>query len=135
MFFFQVPRLPEMFFSARGYQTGLGSLVKTSRPGTFSKEDLDRYRKAWEQPGAVTAMINWYRALLRRPFSFRVGRIRIPTLLLWGKRDSFLLPSLATVSTRRCDDVKLIWFEEATHWVHHEEPEAVNSAIVKFFGK
>jgi epoxide hydrolase 4 len=40
------------------------TLAKTSRPGTFSKEDFEAYRKAWRQPGAPTGMINWYRALL-----------------------------------------------------------------------
>src|SRR5580658_7680689 len=61
MLFFQIPRLPELLFAQNGTRT----LLRTSRPGTFSPEDLDRYREAWSQPGALTAMINWYRALLR----------------------------------------------------------------------
>ncbi len=66
-FFFQVPRLPELFFSAWNFRAGVQSMVRTSRPGTFSPEDLSSYRSAWRQPGAVTAMINWYRALFRYP--------------------------------------------------------------------
>src|SRR3954470_10486534 len=75
MFFFQMPRVPEFFFAAWNFRSGIQSLVRTSRPGTFSPEDLSVYRSAWAQPGAVTAMIHWYRALFRYPSSFRVGRI------------------------------------------------------------
>ncbi len=132
MFFFQIPRLPELLFSAGNYQAGVRSLVKTSRPGTFSDEDLAQYRKAWAQPGAPTGMIHWYRALLRKPFAVRVKTIKMPTLILWGKLDAFLLPSLAPASVSYCRNARIVWFDSATHWVHHEEPEAVNTAILDF---
>jgi pimeloyl-ACP methyl ester carboxylesterase len=132
MVFFQIPRLPERLFSADGYKGGERSLIKTSRPGTFSPEDLVQYRKAWGQPGALKAMLNWYRALLRNPSAFRTKIVQVPTLILWGKKDTFLLPGLAPASLRKCQNGKLLWFEDATHWVHHEEPVAVNAAIVKF---
>lgn len=132
MVFFQLPVLPERFFGAKDFQGGVDSLVKTSRPGTFSAEDLGQYRKAWGQPGAVRAMLSWYRALGRDPGAFRLGQITVPTLILWGKKDAFLLPGLASASLGECQRGQLIWFEECTHWLHHEEPEAVNAAIVKF---
>jgi pimeloyl-ACP methyl ester carboxylesterase len=135
MFFFQMPRVPEFAFSAWDFRSGVQSLVRTSRPGTFSAEDLAQYRSAWAQPGAVTAMINWYRALFRHPASFRVGRIEVPTRVLWGKKDAFLLPSLATVSQRKCDRAEVLWFDRATHWLHLEEPDAVNSALIEFFSR
>ena len=40
-------------------------LVSSGKPGTFTPADLAEYKKAWAQPGALTAMINWYRAVLR----------------------------------------------------------------------
>lgn len=46
VFFFQLPWLPELLFSARGFKTGLRSLVKTSRQGTFTAADLALYRQA-----------------------------------------------------------------------------------------
>jgi epoxide hydrolase 4 len=132
-FFFQVPRLPEWLFSAWNFRLGVRSLVRTSRPGTFSPEDLSQYRSAWAQPGAVTAMINWYRALMRNPSSFGVEHVAVPTRILWGKKDAFLLPSLASASQRRCTRSEVVWFEGATHWLHLEEPDAVNSALIEFF--
>jgi pimeloyl-ACP methyl ester carboxylesterase len=132
MFFFQMPRVPEWFFSAGNFRAGVQSLVRTSRPGTFSPEDLSEYRRAWSQPGAVSAMLHWYRALFRYSVHFRVGRIEVPTRILWGKNDVFLLSSLATVSQRRCARAEVVWFDRATHWLHLEEPDAVNAVLIEF---
>src|SRR5580700_7912273 len=65
MFFFQLPWLPEAAFSAFDFRLGVRALVRSSRPNTFSAKDLAHYRAAWSQPGALTAMINCYRAALR----------------------------------------------------------------------
>ena len=65
MFFFQLPCFPEAAFSAFNFRLGVRSLVGSSSRGTFSDEDLAQYRTAWSQPGALTAMINWYRAAFR----------------------------------------------------------------------
>jgi pimeloyl-ACP methyl ester carboxylesterase len=132
-FFFQLPRLPELFFSGWNFRAGVQSMVWTSRPGTFTPEDLSMYRSAWAQPGALTAMINWYRALFRYRGNSRVERIEVPTRILWGKKDAFLLPSLASVSQRQCAQSEIVWFDRATHWLHLEEPELVNSALINFF--
>jgi epoxide hydrolase 4 len=131
MLFFQIPRLPELLFSRGGTRT----LVETSRPGTFSADDLDRYREAWNQPGAVMAMINWYRALLREiPDRTAVeSRVRVPTRILWGLRDRFLMSAMAAESLKYCDFGELFEFPEATHWVQHEEPERVNRLLSEFF--
>ena len=65
MAFFQLPRIPESRFTANNFAVGVKALVGSSRPGTFSAEDLEQYRKAWANPGTVTAIINWYRAAFR----------------------------------------------------------------------
>src|SRR5207245_646862 len=57
MFFFQLSWLPEIFFSAFNLRIVSRSLLRSSRPGTFSTEDLAQYRAAWSQPGALTGMI------------------------------------------------------------------------------
>ncbi len=133
MFFFQIPWVPEMLLSAGNFRAACRSLVETSRPGTFLFEDLQQYRAAWAQPGAVRAMINWYRALFTHPIFFRSGKITVPTRILWGKKDAFLVTSLALASQRQCKDAEVIFFENASHWLHLEEPDAVNAAILDFF--
>ena len=133
MFFFQLPWLPEALFSAFNFGIGARSLVHSSRPGTFSSEDLEQYRVAWSQPGALTAMINWYRALFRSRAKFSDRTVRVPTRILWGERDAFLLPEMARESLRYCTDAELFTFADASHWLQHEEPARVSESLIEFF--
>src|SRR3954447_6366695 len=113
VFFFQLPWLPERAFRADGFALGVKSLQRSSRPGTFSDADLDLYREAWSQPGAVRSMIRWYRAGLRsRPKLPASPRVSVPTLLLWGAKDRFLGRELAQPSIDLCDHGRLEFFAE-----------------------
>jgi pimeloyl-ACP methyl ester carboxylesterase len=132
-FFFQIPGLPEANFRRANWKALVRGLCSTSRPGTFSGDDLDRYRRAWSEPGAITAMIHWYRAAFRHPPPTPADpRVHVPTLVIWGARDAFIQRGAAEASVALCDDARLEWFEEATHWVHHEEPERVNRLLRDF---
>jgi pimeloyl-ACP methyl ester carboxylesterase len=133
MFFFQLPWLPEAFFSAFDFRAGALALLRSSRPGTFSDEDLVQYRAAWSQPGAITSMINWYRALFRTRVKFPDKTVRVPTRILWGERDSFLLAEMAQASLRYCVSAELVTFANATHWLQHEEPARVSELLIDFF--
>lgn len=133
MFFFQLPWLPEALFSAGNFRIGARSLLRSSRKGTFSEEDLAQYRAAWSQPGALTAMINWYRALFRVRAKFSDKMVRVPTRILWGERDAFLLAEMAQESLRYCTNAELFTFANATHWLQHEEPARVSELLIDFF--
>jgi epoxide hydrolase 4 len=134
IFFFQIPWLPERSFRAGSFAAGVKALRGSSRPGTFTDADLDRYREAWSQPGAVRSMIHWYRAALRaKPKPPASPRVRVPTLLLWGAKDRFLGREMAQPSIDLCDDGRLEFFAEASHWIQHEEPERVSRELVRFF--
>jgi len=133
MFFFQLPWLPEAFFSAFDFRIGTRALLQSSRPGTFNAEDLSQYRAAWSQPLAVTSMINWYRALFRVRVKFPDKTVRAPTRILWGERDAFLLSEMAHESLRYCANADLFTFANATHWLQHEEPARVSELMIEFF--
>lgn len=135
MFLFQLPWLPEAAFSAFNFRLGVRSLVRSSRPNTFSAEDLAQYRAAWSQPGALTAMINWYRAAFRYRSKFPDSTVHVPTRILWGERDAFLLSAMAQDSLRYCDAAELYTFANATHWLQHEEPARVSELLIDFFRK
>lgn len=131
--FFQVPRLPEALLSARGFAALGAAMTRSAMPGTFGPRDLAIYRRAWARPGAVGAMLDWYRALARRnPAAGREARIAAPTLLAWGVRDVALQRGLAGASLALCDAPAAppLWLPHATHWAHMERPEAVNAALV-----
>lgn len=133
MFFFQLPWLPEAVFSAFHFRIGARSLLRSSRPGAFSPEDLARYREAWSQPGALTAMMNWYRALFRHRTKFPHSTVNVPTRILWGERDAFLLTEMAHESLRYCTSAELFTFAGASHWLQHEEPARVSELLLEFF--
>ena len=130
---FQIPWLPERIFSAFNFRVGTRALLRSSRPDTFSPDDLARYCAAWSQDGTLTAMINWYRAALRHPTPFTDSTVRVPTRILWGERDKFLLAEMARESLRYCTGGELFTFAEATHWLQHEEPEKVSQLLAEFF--
>jgi len=136
IFLFQLPWLPELYLSRDDWKKATRALRSTSRPGTFTETDLAIYRAAWSQPGAMTAMLNWYRAALRaRPRWPPDLRVHVPTLLIWGTQDRFLGVEMAQPSIDLCDDGRLVLIDEATHWVQHEEPERVNGLLLEHFGK
>jgi pimeloyl-ACP methyl ester carboxylesterase len=133
IFAFQLPWLPELFARRRNWRAVERAMRATSRPGTFSEADFEEYRAAWSQPGAYTAMVNWYRAALRRrPKSPASVRVTVPTLMIWGARDRFLGRELAQPSIELCDRGRLVFLDDATHWVQHEEPEEVNRLVLDF---
>ncbi len=137
---FQVPWLPAATLGAaraallaRGLRDS-GRRASPGRGATFSRADLDAYRDAATRPGALRAMIAWYRAL---PFDRPLppgsdGRVRVPARLIWGARDRALGRELAQESIATCEHGELLWVEEATHWVQHEEPQRVNAWIAEW---
>jgi len=132
--FFQIPWLPEAFARLGDWAMPARALRQSSLPGTFTDADLDEYRKAWSQPGAYTAMLNWYRAVVQKPPAFPMDpRITVPTLLIWGAKDPFLGSEMARPSIELCDQGRLVFLEGATHWVQHEKASEVNELIVRFF--
>jgi pimeloyl-ACP methyl ester carboxylesterase len=134
VFLFQLPWLPEWRMRKENWDYCVRALQRTSRPGTFSDEDIALYRAAWSQPGAATAMLNWYRAGFRSRPKRRLGQhVTVPTLLIWGAKDRFLGREMAQESIDLCDNGRLEYIEEATHWVQHEEAGRVNGLLHDFF--
>lgn len=136
IFSFQLPWLPERFFRKMNEGEGRNILLASSREDTFSAEDLALYEQAWAKPGAVTAMINWYRAAARSLFRQKTpepGSIQTPTLVLWGEKDVALGKELAPPSVALCAEGELVFYPEASHWLQHDEAEAVNQQLGRFF--
>jgi len=107
-------------------------------------DERQRYIDDWKQEGALTAMLNWYRASnvvvpapeegeprpawTRGPFP----SVRVPTLVLWGLRDRALLPVQLQGLNVLVDDLTLVKIEEAGHFLPWERPEPVIEGIAKF---
>lgn len=128
---FQAPVLPERLLSRNQFAPLWEAMVDSARPGAFSDRDLERYRAAWSSPGALTAMLNWYRALRFQLRAAAGERVTAPTLLVWGLEDRFLGPELVEPSAAMCLDSRVVKIEDAGHWVLHEQPDAVSAALLE----
>lgn len=132
---FQIPGLAERLLADDGYrridQAFLSMAVDSSR---FPEEDLRVYREAAAQPGALTAMLNYYRAYIRGGGALRelrrgVPLIETPTLMLWGEQDTALLKESTIGTDQNVPDLTVRYLPHASHWVQQEAPETINAMI------
>ena len=133
IFFFQLPWLPEAGMRADDWRGAVRALRGSGKVHTFTNEDIEKYKEAWSQPGAMTAMINWYRAAARYPLPIiNDMSVKVPTLMMWGMNDAALSHRLARPSMDYCDEGNLILFPDATHWVQLDAADEVNHYMIDF---
>jgi pimeloyl-ACP methyl ester carboxylesterase len=131
-FYFQLPRLPEHHVQANDWEFFQDFLHDAQPP--YTAEEIQRYIEAWSQPGAASAMINYYRFAVRHG-SGEIRPIAAPTLVIWGGSDRFLGPTLAEPHHEDVPNLDRVErLPDASHWVHHDEAERVNQLLIEFFG-
>jgi pimeloyl-ACP methyl ester carboxylesterase len=136
VFFFQIPRLPEEVITVGDFAPLRSVLGRDPVvPGALTAEDIERYVEAIARPGALTAAINYYRALFRYPWETRalLQRVEAPVLVIWGDKDRFL--------SRRLAEPPHLWvpnlvcvkrLPDASHWVAEDRPSEVNALLLDF---
>jgi pimeloyl-ACP methyl ester carboxylesterase len=102
----------------------------------FSPERLEFYRAEAARPGAVTAMLNWYRGLVRggvpQEMKADFPPIAVPTLVIWGDGDAVLDPSCLEGLDRYVANLTVSRLPGVSHWVQEEAPEEVNEIVAGF---
>jgi len=86
------------------------------------------------EPGAATAMLNWYRAI-RRPGSRTLNLaqvIDVPTLVVWGERDVALDPICLNGTERNVRELIVKRLAGVSHWVQQDAPQVVNELLREF---
>ncbi len=138
MAFFQIPKLPEALLGAAHAEGLLRRFVSDTRnPEAFDSATLAAYRDALTQPGALTGGLNYYRAAAR-DLRGRTGDIRTtatPTMVVWGERDRYLLPSMSTGLETWFENLRVERLPDAGHWAQLDEPERVGSLLTEFFSQ
>jgi pimeloyl-ACP methyl ester carboxylesterase len=138
--FFQLPSVPERLFRVREFAL-LERAFDGAAPGAYTVAELAVYRDAWAQPGALTAMLNYYRAfgrdtvsdLLGRDSAWTAGRrVNCPTLLLWGEKDRALGPAVREAFEDSVPDCETRRYPTASHWLHAEFPDRVTGDLLEF---
>jgi pimeloyl-ACP methyl ester carboxylesterase len=133
VFFFQLPWLPERISTAKGaeaiHRAFHDMAVDKSR---FPVAVTDEYRKTALEPGAMTAMINYYRASFRAgeaAMNPQPGTVDTPTLMIWGEEDIALDKSTTIGTEQYVKNLTLRYLPGVSHWVQQEAPEKVNAMI------
>jgi pimeloyl-ACP methyl ester carboxylesterase len=134
---FQIPWLPELMLPRTAAQVERFFRGSGADPQRFTLEDAQQYADALNQPGAKTAIVNYYRAMFRRTLANRLrepGRVLpMPVLLLWGKNDVALdIANTDAEKLRRWVPNLQVELIEASHWVQMDAPEAVNERMLTF---
>jgi pimeloyl-ACP methyl ester carboxylesterase len=120
------------------------TFASLSDPALLAPE-RDAYLKEWGQPGAMTAMLNWYRAsamivpamdetperpaFLDAPFP----PIRVPVLVIWGMGDKALLPVQLEGLDAVVPDLSIVKIDSG-HFAPWENPQAVTDAMLAWLG-
>jgi pimeloyl-ACP methyl ester carboxylesterase len=92
-------------------------------------EQLERYVARFREPGVLTAALNWYRAMNVRK---RLGKVRVPTLFIWGTKDQALGRAAAETTADHMDaPYVFLPLEGASHWLLEEVPERVIGPLIE----
>jgi epoxide hydrolase 4 len=135
IFFFQMPWLPEALIGANGAAVIGRVFYDMAVDKThFTREILAAYRANAAIPGALTAMINYYRASARGTDFARYRRdvvkpITTPTLMIWGEADSALGVELTDHYEGLVTKMTLKRLPNVSHWVQQEAPDKVNAIL------
>ena len=134
MFFFQLPVLPELMLGAAGARAvGRAFSDMAVDKAAFPPEVLARYRDAASQPGALTAMINYYRAnLLSLASRAETPMLRTPALMVWGEQDTALGLELTEGYAPYVADFTLRRLPGVSHWVQQEAHDQVNARMAEW---
>jgi pimeloyl-ACP methyl ester carboxylesterase len=130
---FQIPVVPEVLMSTNDFDLFTRILKKQTR-GAIGDEEIGHFKRAWAQPGALTAGVEWYRTSVRTWMRGRLKGLTVhtPSLLIWGDRDAYLTTRTAEWSRRYVADLEVTYIRGASHWVQQDSPKIVNLYALDF---
>ena len=150
---FQVPGIPEAVFAAADWKV-LRSVFERDPEPPFSADEIEEHVAAFrDNPGAMTAAVNYYRAAGQRALSSALSLpkeggsnravfdlpfenvIRAPVLVLWGEKDAYLGREMAVPPAEWVPNARTKFFANSTHWVNHDVAEEVNAELIQFLGQ
>jgi pimeloyl-ACP methyl ester carboxylesterase len=132
--------------SANKFEKLLGMLSRFGPQPWLTAEKRADYLEAWSMPGALTGMLNWYRAtpIIVPKEGEAVDpasvpkldpaqlRVRMPHLVVWGMDDRALLPVTHATLPEYCDNLTVREVAGADHWVVHQKTDEVIGHIRAF---
>jgi pimeloyl-ACP methyl ester carboxylesterase len=134
IFLFQLPWLPELVLQAANYHLIANLIPRTAfNKNAFTKADIDAYKNAAAKPGAVTAMLNYYRNIFQQEILHENWNIlEVPTLLIWGEHDIALGKELTHGTQTYVRNLQIKYISNSGHWVQQEQPDLVTQYMREF---
>lgn len=130
--FFQQPELPERFLLA---DEGGGLRALFANTAYHDADAMQRYVALLAEPGAMTAALNWYRAL-DPAAAVDVGEVTVPTLFVWGDEDPAIGREAAEACARHVSGpYRFEVMEGAGHWLPEEEADAVTRLVLEHLAR
>jgi pimeloyl-ACP methyl ester carboxylesterase len=130
MYFFQLPYLPEFLLSRGGGAVAKKSLLRIGQ----SPQAAERDAAAMLQPGALTAGLNWYRAMPLTDFRRTGGKITVPTMYVWSDGDAALLAKAAYETERYVTgDYRFEVMSGVSHWIPEERSQELAALLLEWF--
>ena len=94
--------------------------------------DLERAHAALSSRGGARAMVKLSRSARRNHLGSKLGQIKAPTLLIWGREDIVTPPEAADGFKRSIPNSTLVWFDRCGHAPMIECPEQFADAMTHF---
>lgn len=136
MFFFQIPWLPEFLIQSSDYQP-IETAIKgmAVNKSAITKADLEAYKDAAAKRGAMTATLNYYRNIFQQRMTSQDWSVlEVPTLMIWGEKDTALGKELTYGTEAYVRDFQIKYIPDCSHWVQQEQPQLVNQYMREFLG-
>ena len=129
---FQLPMIAEAILRFARY----AALRRLLKPIGLSDDEMQKYVQAWQQPGALTGMLNYYRAIFRRWINGNLNQltqvVEIPTLLIWGENDPALGLRLTEGLEQWIPNLQIKRLPQIGHFVQNQAPQLVNELMLSF---
>ncbi|MGV9215197.1 alpha/beta fold hydrolase [Micromonospora sp. RB23] len=91
---------------------------------------VNRYAEPMREPGALTAALNWYRAMSRADLA-AVGPVAVPTTYVWSDRDVAIGRTAAEACAAHVTgDYRLVPLAGVSHWIPDAAPTALAEAVL-----
>jgi pimeloyl-ACP methyl ester carboxylesterase len=130
MYVFQLPRIPEWLLTRRHGAFASEFLRRSGQ----NRAAIERDVQAMSEPGAMTAGINWYRAIPLSDPRNNNRKISVPTLYVWSDRDIALLPKAAHDTARYVSgDYRFEILPDVSHWIPEEQPDKLADLLLDWF--
>lgn len=123
--------IADIYFHSFAKVAGLKFADPAKDPRDLTKLD-DARAKAVARQREVTAKLCWQPYFHNPSLKYRLNRITVPTLLVWGAKDGIVGPAYGKAYAKRIKGARFVAIPRAGHLPHVEQPDAFMKIVNEF---